>query len=313
MMLSRRVRFIAAITLTWGIIGALLFGQVALAAQENGAEAEPSSSDTEEASVGDSIDLVSEYPVLNGESGETFEYTVVFDYETADEDEPQRLFNIDIEEPEGWQAKITKQYGSTGQIIRAMLVKPNMPNPDRLKVTLSPLPDTEPEPGEYTSTVNATSEDLEGTIDLKAVVTEIPPSPELEMVTTSGMLNTTAKSGSDSTVKLELSNTGTSTVEDISFVSTKAEGWGITFSPNSIESMEPGDSEEIEATITPPERTIAGDYSVGLTARGSNNADDKMDLRVSVRTPTTWGAAGIAIIAAVITGLVFLFRRLGRR
>ncbi|MFO8143899.1 MAG: NEW3 domain-containing protein [Dehalococcoidales bacterium] len=313
MMLSRRVRFIAAITLTWGIIGALLFGQVALAAQENGAEAEPSSSGTEEASVEDSIDLVSEYPVLNGESGETFEYTVVFDYETADEDEPQRLFNIDIEEPEGWQAKTTKQYGSTGQIIRAILLKPNMPYPDRLKVTLSPLPNTEPEPGDYICTIKARSGDLEGTIDLKAVVTEIPPSPELELVTTSGMLNTTAKSGSDSTFNLKLTSTGTGTVEDISFVSTKAEGWGITFSPNSIESMEPGNSEEIEATITPPERTIAGDYSVSLTARGSNNAYDKLNLRVSVRTPTTWGAAGIAIIAAVITGMVFLFRKLGRR
>lgn len=313
MKLSRRVRFIAAITLLCGITAALTFGQFAFAAQENGENSEPASSETEQESVEDSIDLVSEYPVVNGKSGESFEYTVVFDYETAAEDEPQRLFNIDLEEPEGWQAKITKQYGSTGQIVRAMLVKPNMPYPDRLKVILSPLPNTEPQAGEYTCTVSATSEDLEGTIDLKAVVTEVPPNPELEMITTSGMLNTTAKSGSDSTVNLELTNTGTGTVEDISFVSNKAEGWGVTLSPNSIESMEPGESQEIEATISPPERTIAGDYSVGLTARGSDNAYDKVNLRVSVRTPTTWGAAGIAIIAGVITGLVFLFRRLGRR
>ena len=313
MKLSREVRFITATTLIWGIIGALFFGQFAFAAQENGEETEPSSSVTEEPSAEYSIDLVSEYPVVNGKSGETFEYTVVFDYETTDEEEPQRLFSIDIEAPEGWQAKTTRQYGSSGQIIRAMLANPNMPYPDRLKVTLSPLPDTEPEPGDYTCTIIATSGDLEGAIDLKAVVTEIPPSPELEMVTTSGMLNTTAKSGSDSTLNLKLTNTGTGTVEDIGFVSSKAEGWGVTFSPSSIESMEPGDSQEIEATISPPERTIAADYSVGLTARGSNNAYDKVDLRVSVRTPTTWGAAGIAIIAAVITGLVFLFRKLGRR
>ena len=238
---------------------------------------------------------------------------VVFDYETTAEEEEARVFDITTIEPPGWQATIKKQYGDTGETIRAMMVKPNMPYPDRLKATFSPLPNTEPEPGDYILTVEATSGDVKGTIELKAVVTEIPPTHELDLVTDTGRLDTIAKSGEDNTLTLKLTNSGTGTVEDISFTSDKAEGWGITFDPNSTESLDPGESQEVEATIIPPNRTIAGDYSITLTARGSGNSSDRVLLRVSVQTPTAWGGAGIGIIAGVITGLVFLFRRLGRR
>jgi uncharacterized membrane protein len=307
------VKFITCLTLLCGMIGGLAGTQAAFADQESGSNSSLLTPPQEEAQPTESIDLTSEYPIVRGESGDSFEYVVVFDYETDSEEEEPKVFDITLIEPEGWQATVKKQYGDMSEVIRAMRVKPNMPYPDRLKVTLSPVTGTKPQPDEYTLTIEATSGDLTATIDLKAVVTEIPPDPRLHLITTTGMLNTTAKSGEDNTLTLELTNPGTGAVEDISFTSSKAEGWGITYSPNNIDSLEPGESQEIEVTITPPSRTIAGDYSVTLTARGSGNAFDNVALRVSVQTSTTWGGAGIAIIAAVITGLVFLFRRLGRR
>ncbi len=306
----RGVYFLPCLALLFGMLGGLGGTQVVLAAQES---SNGSVLLVEELPFEESLDLVSEYPVIHGESGDSFEYVVAFDYETDAEEEEARVFDITLIEPPEWQATAKKQYGDTGETIRAMRVNPNMPYPDRLKVTFSPLPDTKPEPSDYILTVEATSGDVKGTIELKAVVTEIPPTHELGLVTNTGRLDTRAKSGEDNTLTLKLTNSGTGTVEDISFTSDKAEGWGITFDPNSIESLDPGESQEVEATIIPPNRTIAGDYSVTLTARGSDNSSDRVILRVSVQTPTAWGGAGIAIIAGVITGLVFLFRRLGRR
>ncbi|MDD4986279.1 MAG: NEW3 domain-containing protein, partial [Dehalococcoidales bacterium] len=222
-------------------------------------------------------------------------------------------FDITNIDPEGWQTSITRQYGGKGEGIRAIQLNPNMSYPDRLKVTLSPLPNTEPGPGDYILTIGASSGDIEDTIELTAVVTEIPPTHELNLVTNTGRLDAIAKAGEDNTLTINLTNSGTGTIEDISFTSDKSQGWGITFSPTSIASLEPGESEDIEVTIIPPNRTIAGDYSVTLTATGSDSSYDRVLLRVSVHTPTTWGGAGIAIIAAVVTGLVFLFRKLGRR
>jgi uncharacterized membrane protein len=308
----RGVYFLPCLALLFGMFGGLAGTQVVLAAQESSNNSISLPPGAAEPPSEESLDLVSEYPVIHGESGDSFEYVVVFDYKTAAEEEA-RVFDITTIEPPGWQATVKKQYGDTGETIRAMRLNPNMPYPDRLKVTFSPLPDTEPEPSDYILTVEATSGDVKGTIELKAVVTGIPPTHELALVTNTGRLDTIAKSGEDNTLTLKLTNLGTGTVEDISFTSDKAEGWGITFDPNSIESLDPGESQEVEATIIPPNRTIAGDYSITLTARGSDNSFDRVILRVSVQTPTAWGGAGIAIIAGVITGLVFLFRRLGRR
>jgi len=310
---SKGVYFLPCLALLSGMLASLGGTQAVLAAQENSDSSISLLPGAEEPPTEESLDLVSEYPVLRGESGDSFEFVVIFDYKTDAAEEEAKVFDITHTEPPGWQTTVKKQYGDTGQIIRAMRVNPNMPYPDRLKVTFSPLPDTEPEPGDYILTFEATSGDVKGTIELKAVVTEIPPTHELDLVTNTGRLDTIAKSGEDNSLTLKLTNSGTGTVEDISFTSDKAEGWGITFAPNSLKSLEPGESQEVEATIIPPNRTIAGDYSVTLTARGSGNSFDKVILRVSVQTPTAWGGAGIAIIAAVITGLVFLFRKLGRR
>ncbi len=307
---SRGVYFLPCLVLLFGMLGGLGGTQVVLAAQENN---DSSVLLVEEPPPEESLDLVSEYPVIHGESGDSFEYVVVFDYKTDAEEGEARVFDITLIEPPEWQATVKKQYGDTGEAIRAIRLNPNMPYPDRLKVTFSPLPDTEPEPDDYILTVEATSGDVKGTIEFKAVVTEIPPTYELGLVTNTGRLDTIAKSGEDNTLTLKLTNLGTGTVEDISFTSDKAEGWGITFDPDIIEPLGVGESQEVEVTIIPPNRTIAGDYSVTLTARGSDNSSDRVLLRVSVQTPTAWGGAGIAIIAAVITGLVFLFRRLGRR
>ena len=309
----RGVRNLLYLIILFGMLGGLFGTQVTFAAQV-GSEGSLLllTSQEEEPSPEASLDLVSQYPVIHGESGDSFEYVVIFDYETVTEEGKARVFDITLIEPPGWQATAKKQYGDTGETIRAMRVKPNMPYPDRLKVIFSPLPDTLPEPGNYILNLEASSGDVKDSIDLTAVVTGIPATHELDLMTTTGRLDTVVRAGEGNTILLRVTNSGTGIVEGINFVRVVSSGWETKFTPFVIESLEPGESQDIEVVITPPSKTMDADYQVILRSMG-DDAADSIILRVKVRTPTTWGRAGIGIIIGIAACLVFVFRRFGRR
>jgi len=107
-------------------------------------------------------------------------------------------------------------------------------------------------------------------------------------------------------------NTGTAEVKGISFSSTKPDGWDIKFEPDKIDTLTARDIKEISVKIKPPDKTIAGDYVISLNAMGERSSSTK-DIRVTVSTPTKWGAIGVGIVVVVIAGLVGVFVRLGRR
>jgi uncharacterized membrane protein len=75
----------------------------------------------------------------------------------------------------------------------------------------------------------------------------------------------------------------------------------------------PNDLKQVEVILTPYKEALVGDYSVNLQVNGEQDSTASMELRVTVKSSTSWGWIGIAIIAIVIGGLVVLFRFLGRR
>jgi len=113
-------------------------------------------------------------------------------------------------------------------------------------------------------------------------------------------------------VGIKLRNSGSADIESITFTSTKPEGWVITFNPEKVDVLEPGLAQDVDVVIEPAEKAIAGDYMITLKA-DSEESSDKMELRVTVLTPTIWGWVGIGIVLVVIAGLAVLFRQLGRR
>ena len=312
---SGRVRYLIGLTLLFAMLGGPLGGQAVLAAQKGNTDPflpppneEQLPEETEEQPAEERFELIAEYPVIRGESGSTFEFLVSFEYESSE----TRIFKFYPTVPPGWEISIQERFEAKEGTLLAVRLEPKEYY-ESLKVILSPLPGNLPEPGEYVVTLEIASDNMKDSVDLKAVVTELPPTYELDVVTTTGRLNTLAKAAADNTMSIKLTNSGTGIIEDITFSSIKSEGWGVTFTPNKIESLEPGQTQEVDVVITPPSRTIAGDYRVTLTARGIENVSDSIALRVRVETATMWGGVGIGIIAAVIAGLVVLFRRLGRR
>ena len=84
------------------------------------------------------------------------------------------------------------------------------------------------------------------------------------------------------------------------------------FNPENITDLAPGTLKQVEATITPSDQALVGDYSVGINAKGEK-VSESMELRVTVKASTAWGWIGIGIIILVIAGLVVMFVKLGRR
>jgi uncharacterized membrane protein len=189
----------------------------------------------------------------------------------------RQLFNLNSTTQPGWDVTFTS---SSGKTITA--------------VQLGPV--------DYTVT--------ESTINLKATV---KARYSFELSTPTGNLNTSSTSGQENHSPMQVINTGSAAIDKLAFTATSPEGWIVTFSPNQIETIGAGQTQQVEVIITPPGgKTVAGDYMVNITAN-NGTISRTLDLRVTVSTPTIWGWVGIIIVVLVIAGLAVLFVKLGRR
>jgi uncharacterized membrane protein len=134
----------------------------------------------------------------------------------------------------------------------------------------------------------------------------------LEAATPSGLLSLEAGQGNPANLSFYVKNTGSAANHDVQFMSFKPENWKIEFNPERIDILEPGDLKQIEATITPYDEALVGDYSVAVEIQGEK-ASKSLEFRVTVKASAAWGWIGIGIIVIVIVGLTGLFRWLGRR
>jgi uncharacterized membrane protein len=256
----------------------------------------------------ETIALTTTYSKLSGVAGSSFEFEVGLAYTGAE----ARVFDLAATGPQDWTMSITPSYPKDKQIMDIRLEPaPLYQTTPVTKIIISVAPPywLLPEPGDYQITVQATSGELTGTIELTAVVTS---TYIMSLAPTEELYNTTATAGRDNYFSVDVNNNGSAAVDDIVLSASKPTGWTIEFSPSKVDSIAALDSQTIEVNIKPPAKTIAGDYQISITAKGKQISDD-MDIRVSVETPTIWGWLGVAIIVVVIAGLVYIFMRFSRR
>jgi uncharacterized membrane protein len=306
----RRFKFtywLTCIALLSAMVGGLSFQSIAQALPVT--VSQPDSITSNQTSPTEKIKLSCQYPAITGNASSYFSYTVGLQYTGGKE---PRVFNLQAKIPDGFNASITPSYGSSSQIAQITL-DPSKTYPDSITVTVKPYSWQKAPPGEYPIVVSASSGDLAASIDLKAIVTA---DYDLDMKTSTGLLNANATSGEDNYLNITIANTGTADLEKIEFSSRTSapSGWSITFDPKEIDLLPVGDSREVQVDIKPAKKTISGDYMVTITAEPqSKNASSSFDLRVTVLTPTIWGWLGVAIVVLVIAGLAYMFVRLGRR
>lgn len=252
------------------------------------------------------LEIESKYPVLSAKSGEVFEFSVDLKYQGG----KRKRFDLTFATPPQWAAIATAGYPEKQIPAIEMGPAEKFPVTESIKVKFGPVGGKYPEPGDYILTLEASSGDLRASIELKAVVTA---KYEFKITTATGRLNTNADAGEDNHFSILLSNTGSAAIENITFSSTKPEGWSVTFTPEKVDSLDSGLTQEVDVVINPPRKTIAGDYQITLRAESKDFSPDPLKLRVTVLTPTIWGWVGVIIVLVVIAGVGVVFWRLGRR
>ncbi len=254
------------------------------------------------------------YPEVQGKGDVPFEFTFEITYEAGDEpfgleeDVDAKIFDLTVQYPEGWFAATTPQFQKETEILAVKLTSGQM---ESIRVVALPLVDQEPGEYDIAATVKSSIEDdpLEGIAEYKAIITA---TYELDVKTKTGMLSTKITSGQDNHYTLTLENLGSDSIENIALSSTEPSGWKISFEPEEIDILESEELIELDVTINPPPKTIAGDYMLSFKTESESSNDD-IELRVTVETPTIWGIVGIAIIVIVVIGIAITFSRLGRR
>jgi len=246
------------------------------------------------------IKLTSQYPVLSTGSGQTLKFTIDLKNET---NKPLTT-SVSAKAPEGWTVRFKPQFGD--QQISSIQLK------ESGSETLSVEIDTpaKAEAKELPVAITARSGAFEATTNVRV---SVKGSADLKMGTSSGTLNTSVVAGKRTPIDFLVGNAGTAPIRNLGFITKKPnDKWTVEFKPDKIDALNPGEVREIKMEILAPDRTIAGDYLLTLTANAAD-VTKAAEFRVTVSTPTIWGWIGFGIVGLVVIGLGIVFFRLGRR
>lgn len=243
--------------------------------------------------------VVSQYPVLRGPTGSKFEFKVDLVNGTGEE----QSYNLSANAPQGWEVSFQPAYES--KQISTIRMKSGETGGLNIQVS-SPKQENA---GEYPIDiqVSAGTEKISGR--LRVVLTG---TYDMAMATNSGRLNVNATAGSEAPLSILIGNQGSADLANISLSSSKPSGWEVTFDQKTVNSLAPGATREINVSIKPDGKAIAGDYLITISA-SNPQVSKQLEVRVTVETPTIWGWVGIAIVVLVLAGLYGIFHSFSRR
>ena len=252
-----------------------------------------------EAAEAGGLTLEPELPGLRGTARSTFTYRVKVKNDGAEDG----LFNLAAQAPQGFTTRFKRGYGSeeiTGLPVNAGATE---------NVTLEVVPARNVPAGRYPVAMEVSGGGHTATTELSLDVTG---TPEVRLIGPQERLSGEATAGRESTFTFTLANAGSAPATDLEMGATPPQGWTVRFDPQRIDAIQPNGTVEVNVSITPSERAIAGDYMVTVRADGES-ASEQAQFRVAVRTSTLWGAAGLGVIAAAALVLGLGIMRYGRR
>jgi uncharacterized membrane protein len=245
------------------------------------------------------LKFTTDYPNVRGQPGNSF----TFRFDLVNQAEQERTVNFEATTPKDWEIVFRPGYES--RQISSLPLKGGASQTINVDITAP----RRVEAGDYKFVVRAIADN--DRVEVPLVIT-IVGTPSLSLNTATGQLNTRVSVDSPSKMTLVLRNTGTAPLQNVTFSSFKPDGWEVTFDPDKLDTLPVGETKEVNMTIKPSNRALAGDYMVTVSASGSQASESK-EIRVTVETPTTWGLAAVGAIAVVVLGLAFVFARFSRR
>jgi len=244
------------------------------------------------------VSLAGEFPSLSGPSDATYQ----FDLELSNGTNQETTFSLEAQAPPGWRA--TARPTAEEQAATAVV---DAGGSTRIRVTVTPALGVSA--GEYPVVVRA----LGGPAPAETMLAiEITGTPSVALTTADERLNARLPVGGSTVVSLVVTNDGSAPLTELSLTATPPQGWQVTFAPDTITDLPAGQAATIEATLQAADNAIAGDYAVNVRV-SSDDANDSIELRTTVETSPLGGVLGLALLGVVVVGLLFVFRRYGRR
>ena len=234
---------------------------------------------------------------MEGQVSATFNYSANLRNRTAE----QQMYALTSDAPRGWNVS----FRANGKQVTSVEVAPNATT----NVSIEVKPPASIGTGTFKIPVRAFTASTSAELEFEAVVTD---SYAMELTTPTGLLSSSITAGDVKKIELEVRNTGASELKGIEFSASKPANWDVTFEPDKVEALIAGSSTTVTAVIKASRKAIPGDYVVKMTAKIPETSSTT-DFRMAVKTSMLWGWVGIMVIAAVLGGVYYLFRKYGRR
>lgn len=245
------------------------------------------------------LSVESKLPELRGSPKSNFEYTL-----TIKNDSGRNLTaSFAADAPKNFETSFTEAYGT--QELSSIPIPAGQSKDIKLKVR----PPSTIDAGHFPVTVTVNAEDATAKV---ALALDVVGQPQLQVAGRDGLLSARAVAGQQSSIPIVVTNTGSAPAENIALAATAPTGWKVTFQPSTIDRLVPGKDSEVQALITPSDKSLAGDYmtSINATSRGEAASGQ---FRVTVATSTMWGMAGAGVIGVALLLMLGAVARFGRR
>ena len=209
---------------------------------------------------------------------------------------------LEAEAPLGWRVAFRPSFQEAD--IRAIAIRPGRAASIDAVVT---APATAA-PGVYPVVLRArpdgaAPEEITLQVELRGV-------PDLRLTTATGLLTVDANAGATTDVKVQVVNAGAA-ADNVRFVTAMPPGWGVKIDHNPVPRVEANSAFDVTVSVTPPEKTVPGDYKFQLIASVEGQSTGLI-VGVTVVRSDLFAILGIALIGVVVLGLGGLFFRLGR-
>ena len=243
-------------------------------------------------------EFTSDQPNMEGNSNSSFTFNVNLKNRTAE----KQMYALMANAPRGWNVTFKSNY----QQVTSVIAEPN----NTMPLTIEIKPPENCEAGKYRIPVSASTYSTSANLDLEVV---IKGTFSMLLSTPTGLVSGTITAGKQKQVELVIHNTGSAELKDINLVSTSSPiRWEVTFNPNIIKSITPGNSVAVNAVIKADKKAIPGDYVTNIESR-TPETTSRLTYRMSVETPLLLGWIGIIIIIIALGTVYYLFRKYGRR
>lgn len=245
------------------------------------------------------LSVQSKLPSLRGSSKSSFEYQL-----TIKNDSGRNLVtSFSAEAPQNFETSFTEAYGS--QELSSIPIEAGQSKDIKLKVRVP----SAVESGHFPVKVTVKAEDATATTDLAL---DVVGQPQLSVSGRDGLLSAHAVAAKQTSVPIVVTNTGSAPAENITLSSSAPNGWKVSFDPATIDRIVPGKDAEVQALVTPSDKSLAGDYQLAMraTSRGETASSQ---FRVTVTTSTVWGMAGAGVIGVALLLMLGAVARFGRR